>query len=279
MAELFGLQPRAVGRDLSPVGVVATLLVLVHVALPPAMRTRLANDHADLDVPSLFTSAYVHLDTAHLLGNLAGFLTAALVAYGLCVRMGRRRWFRVTVVALVVVLPPLVSATSFLLLGRLHAGLAPVSRGFSGVGAGFAGFVLVALGRFVGTRHGAAMGRYLWVAVWTGLLLEVSVIYGTDLLVVAVALAAATWGLVTVAVLAEYRVQSVRRRLRRARADVLVTVVVVALLALLVVVLFPANVVRDNAVTNVVAHAAGFCFGVGLTVASTALVEGDLVRT
>jgi hypothetical protein len=62
-------------------------------------------------------------------------------------------------------------------------------------------------------------------------------------------------------------------------ADALVTVVVVALLALLVVVLFPANVVRDNAVTNVVAHAAGFCFGVGLTVASTALVEADLVRT
>ncbi|WP_424018953.1 hypothetical protein ACOZ4N_05650 [Halorientalis pallida] len=252
-------------RDMGLIGVVAVVLVWIHVALPSAVRTRMALRHESVDPVSLYTSAFVHLDLTHLVGNVAGFVAAALVAYGLCVQIGHRRWFRVTFVGFLLVLPVAVSLTSYVIIGLLYPGIEPVSRGFSGVGAAFAGFVFVALLASLNRLYDYRVAGYSGLAIWLLLLFEVYLIYVGNVTPVVGGLFAVGWGACLVGIRRESTRPTMlsRPRSRLELIQLAQTVLVVILLVSFVSVLFPAEIVEGGAVTNVFAHAAGFGYGIG----------------
>jgi membrane associated rhomboid family serine protease len=268
------LDPRAVATDLALVAVVPAVLVGVHLFLPPGVRDGLAFRHGVLAPSTFLTGAYVHLDDAHLWGNLTGYAIASLYAYGLAVQAGRRRWFRVTFLALVVVLPVPVHAASALAFDAVAPHLDPVSRGFSGVVGGFVGFVFVAFVGFVRSRYGRRRAVAAGAAVAILLLLEVDAIYrGVRRPTVALALV----GAVVIAATARRTAagSTTPREPAHPVGDGLVALLVVAVLAALVYNLFPppGALVTDGGVTGVVAHAAGVLGGVVLAAALARAVD------
>ncbi|MFD1587644.1 hypothetical protein ACFR9U_11665 [Halorientalis brevis] len=268
MDDIYGYSPRAVSRDLALISLVAVVLVVIHVAVPPGGRARFAFNHDSLDPVTVVTSPFVHVDDAHLFGNLAGYVASTVVAYGLCLKARERRWFHLTFASFLVVLPATVSLTSYAILGWLYPAIDPITRGFSGVGAAFTGFVLIAVLVVVRTEYGWLTAQYLGLAVWLWLLLELFLIYGGDTLGVALAVAGLGWAFCGWGLIDEHGTTDIRDGLRRAADDVLTVGVVVWLLTLFVVVLFPAEPVGDGSVTNVFAHAAGMGYGLagsGLT--------------
>jgi len=268
MEEIYGYSPRAIGRDLALISVVAGLLVAIHLAVPSGERARFAFNHDTLDPVTVVTSAFVHIDDEHLIGNLAGYIASTALAYALALKARERRWFLLTFGSFLVVLPALVSLSSYAILGWLYPLIDPITRGFSGVGAAFAGFVLIAVLVDVRTEYGWLTAQYVGLAVWLWLLLELFLIYGGDTLVVALAVAALGWAFCGWGLIDEYSGTDLFDGLRRAADDVLTVGLVIWLLTLFVIVLFPAEPVSDGTVTNVFAHAAGFGYGLagsGLT--------------
>lgn len=254
--------------DVAVLGGVALLLAAVHFLAPAALRSRLAFDYAAVDPLTLVTSAYVHVTDAHLFGNLFGYGIGAVYAYGLCVRHGRRAWFRRTAVLLFLVLPALVNLVSYVALSVQFPDATPVSRGFSGVVGGFCGFLLVALFAALRDREG--------VRTATGGLLAVCTVA-----VGAVGLGGPSGGAVTLLIAAVGVAlslvgaglvgggASVPRTRRRTAVEVLLVALAVALVARS---LFPVDPVGGPLVEeSVFAHAAGVLFGVVIAVATARL--------
>lgn len=261
MGDVEGYPRAAVVRDLVMVSSVAGLLVAIHVLVPPATRDQLAFHHGRVDIVSMFTSAFVHDDSRHLLGNVAGYLAPTVVAYGLCLQARARRWFFLTTGTFLAGLPVLVSATSYVALSYRYPGINPVTRGFSGVGAAFMGFVLVALVAVIARAYGTRVAGFVGLAIWLWLLVALSVIYsGLEPLVGL--LAAVGWSLCGWGLVRTTRGPLDLRRIRAQMESILSVGLIVVLLTLFVVVLFPADPVNGDAVTNVVAHAAGFGYGI-----------------
>ncbi|WP_136715289.1 hypothetical protein [Halorientalis salina] len=261
MGEVYGYSKRSIGRDLALIGSVGVALILFHFLLSPVTRARLAFDHGSLDVVSLYSSAFVHFDASHLLGNVSGYVATTVVAYGLCLKADRRRWFHLTFAGFLLGLPALVSLTSYAVLGWLYPAITPITRGFSGVGAGFTAFVLLALLISLRTKHGLMTALYVGVAVWLWLLLEVFLIYGGESLPVAVAITVTGWGFSGWGLIDEHSGSEPIDGLARESESVLTVLLVVLLLTLFVYILFPSEPVSDGTVTNVFAHAAGFGYG------------------
>jgi len=267
MADVYGYTRRTVVRDLLVVGAVAASLVAIHVGISPAERATLAFHHGTFDVVALYTSTVVHVDASHLLSNLSGYLTATVVTYGLCLRARSRGWFLRTFVGLLAALPPLVGLTSYAILGWQFPGFDPVTRGFSGVAAGFVGFLFVALVATLRVEYGRRAGWYLGIAVWLLLLGEVSLIYGGRYTAPVVGLVGVGWAVCGLVVVSERGRPTSDTVVQVLGGDAVQLSLAVLLLGTFMVVLFPADVVDDGSVTNVFAHAAGLCYGVlGATV-------------
>jgi len=263
--------PRVVTRrqllvDAGAIAGTALFIVALHVFLPAELQARLAFDYAEFDPLTLYTSAFVHTDDGHLLGNVGGFLAAAVTAYLLCAIADRRYWFRLTFVAFLVVLPVIVNLLSYAYVTTQISGATPVSRGFSGVAAAFAGFVLAALVQALAREYSRPTARYLGLAVFLLLQFEVYVIYSGGLSVPVVGMLLVGWTLCTWGVLADDRLPVTEKPWNEVRADAVWVVLVVALLVSSVASLFPAQVVADGSIRNVFAHGAGFLLGLGLSV-------------
>jgi hypothetical protein len=264
-----------VALDLVVLVAVAGLLVAVHELLPAATQARFAFDHGAPRPLALVTAAYVHADDAHLVGNLLGYGTMTAVTYLVTGHLGRRRWFWWTSLCLFLLVPALVNLANYAVLVTWFPGLTPTNRGFSGVVAGFGGFLFVAAAVFVGDEYGRPVGVYVGEAA--GLLVlalvtarasgAVSVLSAG---LVLIGLVAAVFG-----VRLELRRGGVSaaadRTRRRVVADGLFAGSLFALVGILVYGLVPTSVVVNGRLTNVFAHAVGFAFGVVLALATAAL--------
>lgn len=267
-SEGIGATRSEMALDLSLLVLLAVLLTVVHVLVPGPVQSRLAFDHEAFNVPGLYTSAFVHSSDAHLFGNVLGYLLTASYTYWLCLEAHVRRWFQRTFVALPLVLPPLVTLTSYAVYRYRFGAFPAVERGFSGVVAGFGGFLLVALAVYLEDRLGNGLGYRAGVAVFLLLLVEIDVIYaGFEPLVVGLAL------LGVVVLFGDYARQDGSdvelggdgwRRV----GPLLLIGLVLLVLSYVVVALFPARIVENGNLTNVVGHAAGFVYGGFLAVAA-----------
>ncbi|WP_135829659.1 hypothetical protein [Halorussus halobius] len=278
---VFGYPRSAVVADLAGVAAVGVLLVAVHLLLPASTNDRLAFDHAAFapvaslasdglaalalgrtQLDNLLTAAYVHAGPAHLLSNLGGYASLAAVTYLVCLHAGRRAWFRRTVPVLLVVLPVTVNLTSYALLAARFPDTSPISRGFSGVVAGFGGFLVVAVA--VHLRRTYARETVSLVGLFATALLvgELRWIYASRVGLleggtVAVGLALSVSGILA----RGYEATYADAHYRRVGQDLLYVGLVLALLVWLVYGLFPADPLADGAFTNVFAHGAGFLEG------------------
>jgi len=259
--------------DLATLAFPAVLLATVHFTLTSGVQAALALDHTDLAVHTVLTSAYVHTTDAHLYGNLGSYAVVAAITYGLCYGLGRRRWFRATFVAFLVVLPVLVNATNYVAYQPIS--LTPTnSRGFSGVVAGFAGFLLVAISDYVHQRYSHEAGVNVGLAIFFVLGVEIVVIYSGTLSPPTAGLFLVGFGL-TLGPLGyrgmqmEWNEAGVRLLL----SDFVLVLVLAATLVGFTWVLFPADVSAEGGITNIVAHAAGFGWGLVIAAVSGRVVD------
>lgn len=269
---------RALAADAALVLSVVGLLAALQFLLPRPVRAALYFRH-DLSRPwTLLTAAYVHGDAGHLARNALGYLLAAAYAYALCVGAGERRWFRRTLPVFLLVLPVLVDLASYVAFAAGYPSVALTNKGFSGVVGGVAGFVLVALYVYVRARRSAAAALTVSVSVLSLCLLSVDARYAGGLrpgMTGLVAAGIALTGGHTAIVGRERGRRSAPRRegggeRRGVRRDAAVVALACVALGVLTVGLFPrpSALVRDGALVNVLAHAAGFFLGIGLSAAT-----------
>lgn len=253
---------RGAFADAAAILAVAGLLVAIHAVVPPGLRDGLALRYSDPDPVHAVTAAYVHLTDVHLRGNVVGFIAAGGIAALLAGAAGQRRWFRFAFLWNLTVLPMAVGMTAATLVDA-----AVVSRGFSTVVAGFVGVVLVSPA--VVLRR--AFGHDPWVG-WNAVA-ALTVVVGAEILwVVNDGMAPNVAALLAVGLaltLAPFVARAVDRsnwpgdraaRLDLARALV-TTLVVLAAVSAFVVGLFPAEIVGDDGVTNILAHYLGLAYG------------------
>lgn len=263
-------------RDLAVLSFPVVLLAAAHFGLPRAIQAVLALDHTALAVHTVLTSAYVHTTDSHLYGNVASYALVAGVVYCLCLSLDRRRWFDSTFVAFLVVLPVLVNATTYVAFRSIS--VAPTnSRGFSGVVAGFAGFLLVAIAWYVRRRYGHQAGVNVGLVIFFVLAAEVLVVYSGSPSPLAAGLFVVGFGL-SVGQLGYrgLRAEWNGAALRRLSRDAGVVLVLGGLLVGFIWILFPAELASEDGTTNIVAHAAGFGWGLAIAAVSSRLTRGSL---
>lgn len=259
-------------RDVAGFLSVGALLAVIHFAVPAGLQTRLAFDHAQVAPWSLVSAAYVHHSTEHLLENVAGFLVGGVIAHQLCTLQERRRWFWLSTIVLLLVVPVLVHITSYGVFQQL--GIAPTSRGFSSVVAAFVGFVLVAVARWVSDRYSLDVGIHAGSGLLLVLLAVLLVTYSgpPSLLETVLFLAGVLLTFGTIGWRGLQREWSAHE-VRTVLGEFAFISLVGLLLILFARAMFPGSITQNGTTTNIIAHAAGFGWGVATTVATAYFTE------
>ena len=265
MPETTQPSTRTVLLDVAGLGTIALLLVGIHFLLPSSITQALVFKYASFPSYTIFTAAFVHASNAHLYGNLVGYALTIVYAYALSLHSHGLRWFRRTVLASILLVPILTNLTSYIILSLQYPETDPVSRGFSGVVAGFGGVLLVSLYRALRVKYNADLAWAVSLSLFLILmqLLDIQYRGGLSLIVT---------GLVGLAIILEFgrylyehdvRLQS-RADLRRISAGGLLVTLVGIVLGILVLALFPqaSSLVEDGNFTNIFAHIAGFLWGI-----------------
>jgi hypothetical protein len=262
---------RRVALDLFGLAAVAVVLVAVYVLVPSGVQRSLVFDHGDPRPHALLTAAYVHATPAHLLSNLIAYVVTAGFAHWLCLVSDGRRWFWRTTLVFLTLLPVLVNLTDWAVLSVLYPAMTVRALGFSGVAAGFGGMLVVALSRFVRVRFDRALGRAVGLGAALVGLQVVTLRVGSNGPRLAVT------GLVTVGLLSLGGWYVARRGVpdpatfsRETAWSAGVTGLVLFVIGAVVLSLFPraTTVARGGVLMGVVAHAAGFGWGVVLSAAT-----------
>lgn len=249
--------------DFAAILAIPILLTGIHFLIPDSIKHTFAFSHDQFTLYTPFTAAYIHAGRAHLFNNILAYLLTVFCAYRLCIAVNQRQWFWRTFVVFLLVLPILVSISSYIAFSVWFPNSSPVSRGFSGIAAGFTGFLLVTLGIYVRERYSPNLGIVLGISTFLVLMAIIDYIYaGRVRLVIA--------GLLGVGILLE--VGNYLRQVeidmdelvkREVFIDAGVIAVVGAVLIYMVITMFPAEISQNGSTTNIVAHALGFLWGVG----------------
>ncbi|MFB6171602.1 MAG: hypothetical protein ABEJ23_03645 [Haloarculaceae archaeon] len=250
--------------DAGAILAVGAILVAIHAITTPAERRALALSHRTLQPVALLTAAYVHAGWEHLWVNVLSYVAGAGFAAYLCRLSGERRWFWRTHLAFLLVLPVLVNLTDFAVFAVLYPSVERASLGFSGVVAGFGGYVfvifLVLLGRVYSRDAVLFAGEFLLVV----LAAEVYLIYADGFSVVGIGIVLT--GLLATALALLW--QGTRSGYLRDRENwpelgfyLADGAAILLVLTGYVVGMFPAQLVQDGAFANIFAHAAGFAWG------------------
>jgi len=247
---------------------IPTLLAAIHFLTPTSLQQILVFDHTRFNGYTLLTAAYVHASNTHLFSNLVGYALTALYTYALCLFVDERQWFRRTLPLHLLVLPVLVNLTSYAIFQLQYPDADPVSRGFSGVVGGLGGFLLVALYVFVKKRHDGEIAYAVGLTVFLLLMQLIDLRYAGGFRPSVTGLVLLGSGLVFV----QYARRGVEVPDGEARHKVVITAGAVGLvgvvLGVLILGLFPEAeaLVEGGSFTNVFAHAAGFVWGIVLTI-------------
>jgi hypothetical protein len=237
-----------------------------HFLTPESLKQTLAFSHDQFTLYTLFTAAYVN-GQAHLVGNIVGYLLTTLYTYMLCIAVDERRWFWRTFVVFLLVLPVLVSLTSYAVFSAWFPSVSVVSRGFSGVVAGFGGFLLVALAVYIRKRYSAQLGIVVGTSSFLTLMAMIDYIYAGRVRLVVGGLLAVGIALEVGSYLWQTEID-LENLERQVFVDAGAVGLVFVVLAHIVVAMFPAEIAQNGTATNIIAHAMGFLLGVGGSILS-----------
>jgi hypothetical protein len=248
--------------DVALLGSAPVTLGLVSL-LPRATRRSLAFDYAAPTVPTAFTSAFVHLDAAHLFVNVVLYVLLAATSLALDVASGSRRRFYTAFLTFVLALPVVLSYLN------LAVPRAATTFGFSGVAMAFAGYLPLALADYLDDRFGIGPATQLAPALFLSGLGLVSVLSVRSAFALVgdratlLALAASLGALRYVLAVAE-RCPGLRARCRRligTPGAAELTAVAAALVFAVPFVAFPASPGRGAGVLNLYSHLLGYALG------------------
>lgn len=164
-----------IALDLFAIAAVAVVLFLV-TKTQPSFQNQLVLYYDNPTLHAFYTTHFVHESAAHLQSNLTLYLVVVPLTYLLSLRADRHREFRLGFLAVLFVLPPIISLVSFLgfdLVIQTIFGFDPnvrTSRGFSALDGAFVGMLTVAVADLF--RQLAGREESLWpvigVMVWYG---------------------------------------------------------------------------------------------------------------
>ena len=248
--------------------VVPIFLAAIHFLTPETFRQALAFDHTRFNGYTLLTAAYIHASDAHLYNNLIGYALASTYTYALCLTADELSWFRRTFLVHLLTLPTLVNLTSYAIFAILVPGAEPVSRGFSGVVSGLVGFLLVALYVFVQKRHSRMIGYATGLITLLLLMQLIDLRYSGGFRPVVTSLIA----LASLLVLSSYFRSGIEIPGKEERRNIGLSIAGIAVVAFIaaymILKLFPeaGAIVEDGAFTNIFGHAAGFLWGILISI-------------
>jgi len=123
-------------RDLFLLVVVVPVILSLVFLLPESTKTQLILNKNSPQLPTLFTSHFVHLDADHFLGNVIFYIILVIPVYTLNLLAGQVRKFYFMVLSFFFLLPFLISIADLLLVPGNASSL-----GFSGIVSAFLGFL------------------------------------------------------------------------------------------------------------------------------------------
>lgn len=123
---------------------VAVSLLLAHFLVPDAPDRLFAYGSPRSNALVAYLALFAHISTAHLYGNVGGYLAVSMITYVLCLRMATLRWFYLTTGLLLSVLPLGSMYITYGLFDLIAPEQAPLFVGFSHVVSGFVGFSFLA---------------------------------------------------------------------------------------------------------------------------------------
>lgn len=256
-------------RDVADFGAILSVVVFLmalHFLLPDSIHQALIFDHARFRVYTLWTAGYIHAGNSHLFGNVIGYLLPTLYIYILCIAVDEQRWFRRTFLVFLTVLPVLVSLSSYAIFTIRFSGIEPVSRGFSGVAAGFGGFLLVALAVYIRNQHSGELAQLIGVSIFLLLMFIVDFIYAGGVRLVVSSLVGLGITLQIGTYLWGRGFEFGEFESRVLLIDGFAVVLVFVVLTYIVMALFPADIVTNGKTTNIFAHGVGFILGLVISI-------------
>lgn len=258
------LESEFLNSDYILLAVIPTFLAAIYFFTPDILQQALAFDHTRFNGYTLLTAAYVHTSDSHLYNNLIGYALAATYTYALCLTVDELSWFRRTFLVHLLTLPILVNLTSYAIFATLYPGAEPVSRGFSGVVSGFVGFLLVSLSVFVRKRHSRKIGYATGLILLLVLMQLIDLRYSGGFRPVVTGLIILASLLVLLPYIRSGIEIPVKEKRRKIGLSIAGVAVVGFILAYLTLKLFPeaGAIVEGGALTNVFGHAAGFLWGI-----------------
>jgi membrane associated rhomboid family serine protease len=266
-------------QDLIGLVAIAALLAAIHFLAPPTLKEALVFDHTRFRGYTLFTAAFVHTSNLHLYGNLLGYALTIVYAYALCLYSDGFRWFRRTTLAVLLIVPIMTNLTSYAIFSWQYPASSPVSRGFSGVVAGFGGMLLVALYRFIRLKFNKDLAWAVGLSLFLLLMQLIDLRYAGGLRLSVTGLVLLGIALVFGSYLFQHDiVLDERADVERVGIAAVVVALVGVVLAVLVLGLFPQAeaLVEDGQFTNVFAHAAGFLWGIAVSTTMYLLLRRDI---
>jgi hypothetical protein len=227
------------------------LLLLAFFLIPQPYKDDMVLHRDHISVINLWTGHFVHVDTIHLLGNMALF--AALAAFLLAVLAWQERLpsFRWLLGVNLLAVPPALSVVWIPMNVYLFPTVAR-SLGFSGVNAAFVGSFVLALAAHVCGRLGVGL-RHAFMPLMMLALVPAALIASASLLVTTL----------VVAVAAGYSVYLIRIVLKNPGVGrgAFALCALLALPPLLSLLLFPLSLASDGSVVNIMIHYFGLVAG------------------
>lgn len=121
----------------------AVLLVLIHILYPTATVDLFQQGSPQSNLAIGYLSSFIHLNNEHLYGNLGGYLIVALLTYILCIKILAARWFYITGILLLTVLPLLTNIFLYDVFDVFYPADQIRFVGFSQVVSGLVGFSFI----------------------------------------------------------------------------------------------------------------------------------------
>ena len=251
-------------------------LISLHTLAPEWVHTLLTYRSDESTLHGLFGHWAVHYSDQHLLENLTGYGLVVLMGSVLAWALQEHRWFWLSVVTILLVVPPFSMLVSSVGFGTINPGMEYTSRGASAIVAALLGLLYVvaieSVRRVVDLRAAIAVGGTMLILSLSGLLHQV----GSASLSVSIAILGPTVGILVLDVLARFRDGSLAAV--RWGSIGLLAIIGFGVTVLMVVIiggLFPADPFAGETLTNVFSHASGFIIGTVIAIWGRRYWTGD----